>query len=117
MLDDGRPRGVELARRRGRAAPGNALRLLDERDAQALGDRYVRGGRKVRRQHAAAGAVAQDQRSARSVYELQMGMRPAVRSVDLEDHPQKVCPHPRAPAGWRTWPAMGVTRERVPDIS
>ena len=46
--------------------------------------------------------MAQDQRSAWSVHELQMGLRPAVRSVDLEDHPQRVCRHRRAPALWRT---------------
>ena len=37
------PSGIELARRSGRAAPGDAVGLLDEHDADALGEGSVLG--------------------------------------------------------------------------
>ena len=73
--------GASGARQRGTAA----------RRARRSGPRRSRRPPRsqVRRRHASAGAVAEDQRSARSLHELQMGLRSAVRSVDLENHPQR----------------------------
>ena len=59
VLDDREPGRVELVRRRRASAPGDAVRLLDERDADAFGERRVGRGDEIARRHAAAGAVAE----------------------------------------------------------
>ena len=65
VLDDRDPRRVELLRRSRRAPPGDAVGLLDERDADAARERDAGRGDEVGRMHAASGAVAEHERRSR----------------------------------------------------
>jgi len=63
QVDDHRPPGgVELARRSGRAAPGDAVGLLDERDADPHRASDPRHGHQVSRGHPSSGSVTEDKR-------------------------------------------------------
>ena len=84
VLDDGRPRRVELARRGLRAAAGNAVGLLDERDAHLRLERRLRRRHEVARRHAAARAVAEHERPAGVLRRVQVRERGPVRRVDLD---------------------------------
>jgi hypothetical protein len=84
MLDDRRPRGIELMRRRRRPATGNPVRLLDEHDAQADRLRGARRREEILRLHTAACAMTEDERSTRVVRALDVRLRDAERRVDLE---------------------------------
>jgi hypothetical protein len=84
VVDHGRPRSVELSRRRGRAAPGDAVGLLDEGDIEPFRARDIGGRDEVSRGHASAGTVTEHQRGARLVGPMEMDARPTVRSVELE---------------------------------
>ena len=84
MLDDRRPGRVELVRRGGRAPAGDAVRLLDERDGESLRLCRLRRGHEVRRRHASAGAVTENERAARPLDGVQMHVRRAVRRLDRE---------------------------------
>ena len=84
VLDDRDPGRVELARRSRRAPAGDAIGLLDQRDADAGRARRLRGRHEVARRHAAAGAVAEHERAGRLVGGVQVGPRGTVRRVDVE---------------------------------
>ena len=84
VLDDGRPGRIELLRRSRRAAACNAIGLLHERDGEPLRLSSLRRGHEVRRRHAAAGAVTEDERAARPLDGVQMHVRRAVRRLDCE---------------------------------
>jgi hypothetical protein len=73
-----------MARRRGRAAPGDPVRLLDERHGAADRRRGAAGGHQIARGHPAAGAVPEHERRARVVVRLDMSPRRPVRGGDLE---------------------------------
>ena len=84
VVDDRRPRGVELPRRGRRASPGDAIRLLDEHDAEAFLERRVLRSDQVPRRHASPGTVAEHQRGARLFHGMQVRACWTVRSLDLE---------------------------------
>ena len=97
MLDDGRPGGVELLRRSRRAPARDAVRLLHECDGESLRLRCVRRGNEIRRRHASAGAVTEDERAARPLGEMQVHLRLAVRRLDGErGHARTISTAPRA---------------------
>src|SRR5205085_1696070 len=83
-LEHGRPRAVELMRRRGRAAAGDAVRLLDERDGEALLQRDALRRNDVRRSDAAARTVPEHERSVRRFGVVQVDARRSVRCLDHE---------------------------------
>ena len=64
-LDHGYPGGVELVRRSRRASPGDAVGLLDERDADAFRARDVGRRDQVARRHPSAGAMTENERGDR----------------------------------------------------
>jgi hypothetical protein len=80
----GAARGVELARGSGRPPDGNAVRLLDEPDAEPRGKGLVGGGDEIRCRHVAARAVTEDECGAGPLHQVQVRPRLAVRSVDLD---------------------------------
>ena len=82
-LHDGDPGRVELRRRRGRAAAGDAVRLLDERDREPLLERDGGRGGKVARADAAARAVTEHERRARVDGSLQVDAREPRRRLDV----------------------------------
>jgi 5'-3' exonuclease len=84
VIDDRRPGDVELARGRGRAAPGNAVGLLDERDADALRTGDVRHRHQVSGIDPSTGAVAEDQGGAWLIGEVQVDVRPTMRRLHFE---------------------------------
>src|SRR5437763_6610060 len=71
-------------RRRGRAAAGDAVRLLDERDGEALLQRDVLRRNEVRRSDAAARTVPEHERSVRRFGVVQVDARRSVRCLDHE---------------------------------
>jgi hypothetical protein len=83
LFDDRDPGGVELRCAWGRAAAGDAVGLLDQRDGDPL--RACRRGRcdEVRRLHAAGGPVPEDESRAWLLDGVQMGAREALRRLDL----------------------------------
>jgi hypothetical protein len=81
---DRSPGGVELTRRRTRAAPRDAVRLLDQGNGYALGERRLTRREQITGADAATGAVPQGQRRTRPVDFGQVCARRPVRSVDLE---------------------------------
>jgi hypothetical protein len=86
MLEHRRPVGVEL-RRAGRRTPaGDAVRLLDQRDADPFGAGGVRCGDEIRRLHTAGGSVTKDESAARLVDEVEVDAGRAVRSLDVQGH-------------------------------
>jgi hypothetical protein len=60
MLDNGRPRGVELVRGRWRAPTCHAVGLLDEGDADTEIEPYLGRRHEISGLHAPTGAVAED---------------------------------------------------------
>ena len=64
-LEDGDPGGVELGSACRRPAAGNAVRLLDQGDGNALGLRRVRRCLDVRRVDSSSGPVAENETRAR----------------------------------------------------
>ena len=93
LLDDRDPRGVELAGGRGRAPAGDAVGLLDERDAHAGAERRLGAATQVGRLHAAARAVAEHERGDRRVHRMQMRPRRAVGRVDVGGDRVRHRPH------------------------
>jgi hypothetical protein len=85
VLDDCQPRCVELVRWRGRAATGDSIGLLDERNRHARGIRSACRGDEVARSDTAARSVAEHERAARPVDRLQVRAGGAVRCRDLDD--------------------------------
>ena len=82
--DDGEPRGVELGGRRGAAAAGDAVGLLDERhrDLQAGGG--TRRGGQVGCPDASARSVPEHEQRARLARPAHRRTREAVRRLDLD---------------------------------
>ena len=85
LIDDRGPRGLELSRRSRSTTPGDAVRLLDERDAEPFRDRDFRGGDEVRRGHPATGSMAEDERGPRLHRGMQMCVRRPVRGFEDYD--------------------------------
>ena len=85
LCDDGYPRGIELRRRRGRAPPGDAVRLLDERHREPGRPGRARRGNEIRRVDAAARTVTEDEPAAGTFGRPQMGVCRAVRCCDFEN--------------------------------
>ena len=88
MFDDRRPRGVELRRARRRAPAGDAVRLLDQRDADPFRPGGLRRCHEVGRLHAAGGSVTEHESTAGLVSGEQMNARRTMRSIDLDCHAQ-----------------------------
>jgi hypothetical protein len=84
MLDHGDPGGVQLACRCGGAPPGDAVGLLDERDAHFFRQRGSGRRHEIRRRHPAAGSVPEHERGPRLDGRVQVHLRLAVRRVDLD---------------------------------
>ena len=88
MVDHRHPGGVQLVRWSGSASPGDAVGLLDERDAQPFRARDARDRDEIKRSYSSSGSMTEDQRGARLVGGIQMDVRPTVRGVHFEDcHP------------------------------
>jgi hypothetical protein len=85
VFDDRGPGGVELARWSGGASPGDAIGLLDQRDADPFRPRDVRRRHKVSRSHPSTGSVTEDQRRPRLIGRMQVGVRLTMRGVHFED--------------------------------
>src|SRR4051812_493122 len=84
MLDNCEPCGVEVVRR-GRTTPArHAVRLLDERDADTLGECRSGRGHEVGCGHPAAGAVTEYETGPRHGGVLQVRVRTPVRRLDRE---------------------------------
>ena len=66
--------------------PGDAVRLLDERDREAERARGVGGGHEVTRGDAAARAVAQNEDAARICNRVEMDARGTVRRGHVDRH-------------------------------
>ena len=71
-------------RGRGRAASCDAVRLLDERNGEALFQRNVLRRDEIRRRDASARAVPEHERAARRLGVVQVHARRSVRSLDHE---------------------------------
>ena len=84
VADHYRPGSVELARRSGRASPGDAVRLLDERDGDSFRARGVRHRHQVSRGHPSNGSVTEDQRGHWLIGEMQVGVGSTMRGVHYE---------------------------------
>ena len=84
MVEDRDPRCVELMRGRGRAASGDAVRLLDERNGEALFERDVLRRDEIWRRDASARAVPEHERAARRLRVVQVHARRSVRCLDHE---------------------------------
>ncbi len=85
LFDDGGPRGFELTRGSRGAPAGDAVRLLDERDADSLRARRIRHRDEVSRGYAAGCSVTEDQRGSRLLDRMQVSLRRAVRSIHVEN--------------------------------
>ena len=83
LVDDRDPGDVELARGRGRAASGDAIRLLDERDAHALGVRCVGRRDEVACSDAASGTVPEHEPGTWLVRRMQVDAGRPVRGLDV----------------------------------
>jgi hypothetical protein len=90
-LHDREPRRVEVVCRGRAATAGNAIRLLDERNAHVLGERSFGNGDEIAGRHAAARAVTEHEPAARRLGMPRVHLGRAVRSVDVEHH-RGVCP-------------------------
>ncbi len=84
MVHDGDPGGVQLAGRSRRAPAAHTVGLLDQRDAELLGERGLRHGREISRFHAAAGSMTEDEGCARTIRRMQMNVCGPVRSLHRE---------------------------------
>jgi hypothetical protein len=84
VREDREPRRVELMRRSGGAASGEAIRLLDEGYRDAERDRLVGRGDEVARVDATARTVAEHERGARLVHATQVRPREAAGRLDLD---------------------------------
>lgn len=85
LCDDRRPRSVELCGRRRRPAARDSVRLLDEHDGDAGRGGSTRRCEEIRCVDAPTSAVAEDERSSRTVDQLGVGTRRAVRCCDFEN--------------------------------
>jgi len=61
LVDDGGPRSIELLRGSRRPSSGDTVRLLDEGDGEALGERSVACRQEIARRDASARSVAEDE--------------------------------------------------------
>ena len=77
-IDHGPPRGVELLRRRRRTPSRDSIRLFDQHHGHALLQAHIPGGGEVGSTDAAAGAVAEHQRGARTVGAMDVDERRSV---------------------------------------
>jgi DNA-binding MarR family transcriptional regulator len=84
VVEDGGPGRVELARRSRRAPPGDAVRLLDERDRESFRLRGVARRNEIARRDATGGSVTEHQSRARLGDAMQVDLRLTVRRVDVE---------------------------------
>ena len=92
LLDHFRPGGVELMCGRRRAAAGDAVGLLDERDADAYCARGLRHSDQIRSRHPSTGSVTENEPGDRLVGRVQVHVRPPVLRLDREDrHPVSSC--------------------------
>src|SRR5437588_11150814 len=91
-LDDRDPGGVKLRRAWRRAPAGDAIGLLDQRHADPLYPGDLRRGPEIWRFHPSRRTMAEHQRRARLIDQIQMGTRRAVRSIDLDDSHQGTAP-------------------------
>ena len=83
-LDDLQPTRIEVGRRRGRAPAGNAIRLLDERNAEPDGERHVLRSDEILGGDSSTRAVAEDEDAARRIGVVEMRLRRAVSRVQHE---------------------------------
>ena len=84
VLDHGDPGCVELPRRGGSAPAGDAVGLLDERDADGMRVGDLGGLLQIRRAHLPIGAVAEDERGDRvAARGMQVHSGGAVGGVDV----------------------------------
>ena len=88
------PGGIELLRRGGRAPTGDAVRLLDERDAEPFFVRCLCGRDEVGCLDTAARTMAEHDRSARLVHGVEIRPRRSVWSLDLEHQSATVTSSP-----------------------
>lgn len=84
MLDDRHPGGVELTRRRGRAATGDPVGLLDEGDDKACGVRGIGDGNQIGCRDPSSRAVTKDERAVGTPRKPQVCTAPTMRRVDLD---------------------------------
>ena len=84
VLEHGDPCRVELPCRSGGASAGYAIRLLDERDAEADGPRGLGGRQQVGSLNASARPVTEDDGRAGLVRGMQMGAGSTRGRLDLE---------------------------------
>jgi len=84
MLDHRGPDRVELPGRSGSASPGDAVRLLDECDADPFRARDLRHRYQIPRRHPSGGSMTENQRGPRLIGGVQVGVRAAMGRVHLE---------------------------------
>jgi hypothetical protein len=84
VLDDGDPRRIEVMCGSGAPPPGDAVRLLDERDGDADRAGRLRHRRQIPRSHPSPGSVAEDQRGPGLVRGVQVCDRPPVLGLDVQ---------------------------------
>jgi hypothetical protein len=85
MVDHRHPGGVQVVGRSGSASPGDAVGLLDERDADPFRARDACHRYQIWGSHSSSGSMTEDKRGARLVGGIQMDVRPTVRGVHFED--------------------------------
>jgi RNA polymerase sigma-70 factor, ECF subfamily len=86
VVDDRRPGCIELLCGSGGAPPGDAVGLLDERDADSFGNSCASCRDQVRCADSSAGSVTEDDRCLRLVGALQVRSRGTVRRLHLDRH-------------------------------
>ena len=84
MLEHRGPGGVELVCWSGGATTGDAVGLLDKRDAHILWERGIGRRHQISRLDPSPGAVAENQGGSRAVGRMQVRPRRAVRRLDLD---------------------------------
>ena len=84
LVDHVDPGGVELVSGSRRAPAGDAVGLLDERDADADCERGSRRGEQIRGAHSAAGPVPEHERGARRLRRMQVHVRLSVTRLDRQ---------------------------------
>ena len=84
LVDHVDPGGVELVSGSRRAPAGDAVGLLDERDADADCERGSRRGEQIRGAHSAAGPMPEHERGARRLSRMQVHVRLSVTRLDRQ---------------------------------
>jgi hypothetical protein len=85
VVGDRHPRLVQVRRRWGRTPPGDAVRLLDERDGQPLRLRRSRRGNEVGSADPSPGPVPEHEHAARRRSGLQVHAGEPSRRLDVDE--------------------------------